>query len=376
MQRKISNLAMSSPRYACALACAMALLSPLTAARAAGGQAATDYSRHQGHAGHQMTHEQIEILKSKIEIYRPYTDEQINAAMARMYDAHEYLSPAGVHADIGILGLGHGYKAEGDALFKQGYAGVAKMYPTAVGLGMTMMDSSHIQQAVDELQAAGAKTIVVLPTEIGENTSLIRQWHYAFGLFDKSSYLDVERIRSKARIVVARPLTASPLLAHILADYVKAESRSPAAETVVLIAHGPEDAADNQKELAVLAGHAAAVQKATGVFEVNSGTLQDDAPPAIRENNVGTIRGWIEAATAAGRRVIMVPVVTVSRSGVTRRIANDLAGLTYTSTVKGVAEHPLFDQWVRESLASAMQGSAARSDRPTATRASPVTASR
>lgn len=319
---------------------------------AADDPAVTDHSQHQGHAGHQMSHEQIEILKSKIELYRPYTDEQINAAMSRMYEAQEYLSPATVRNDIGILGLGHGYKAEGDALFKRGYAGVAEVYPTAVGLGMTMMDSAHIQKSVDQLEAAGAKTIVVLPTEVGDNTSLIRQWDYAFGLSDKSSYLDVPRITSKARIVVAKTPTTSPLLTRILADYVKGVSVKPADEVVVLIAHGPEDPADNQKELGNLASHAAGLKAATGVADVKYGTLQDDAPPEIRQKNVDRMRTWIADATASGKKVIVVPVVIVSRSGVSGRIVKDLAGLTYVSTEKGIAEHALFDQWIRDTVAA------------------------
>lgn len=324
------------------------------AVSAAGEDAtATDHAQHQGPAGHQMTHEQIEILKSKIEIYRPYTDEQINAAMARMYEAQEYLSPPAVRNEIGILGLGHGYKAEGDALFKRGYAGVAAVYPTAVGLGMTMMDSAHIQASVDQLEAAGAKTIVVLPTEVGDNTSLIRQWNYAFGLSDESSYLDVPRIRSEARIVVSRTPTTSPLVTQILADYVRGASRNPAGEVVVMIAHGPEDDADNEKELANLAVHAAGIKAATGVGDVMYCTLQDDAPPAIRQKNVDRMRGWITGAMASGRRVIVVPVVIVSRSGVSGRIAKDLAGLEYVSTEKGIAEHTLFDQWIRETVAAA-----------------------
>jgi len=311
--------------------------------QAAEGDAPMDHSQH---AGHQMSHEQIEILKSKIELYRPYTDEQINAAMSRMYEAQEYLSPPDVRGEIGILGLGHGYKEVGDALFKKGYAGVAAVYPTAVGLGMTMMSSAHIQKSVDELEAAGARTIVVLPTEIGDNTSLIRQWDYAFGRTDTSSYLDVERIRSKARIVLARTPTTSPLLTEILVDYVRNISKDPAKETLVLIAHGPEDPNDNSKELANLAVHAAG--------DVQYGTLQDDAPPAIRQQNVDRMRGWIKAATDAGHRVIVVPVLIVSGSGVSGRIERDLAGLDYINVDKGIAEHPLFDRWIRDTVAAAL----------------------
>jgi len=48
-----------------------------------------------------------------------------------------------------------------------------------------------------------------------------------------------------------------------------------------------------------------------------------------------------------------VPVVVVSRSGVSGRISRDLDGLTYTNTEKGIAEHPLFDQWIRDTVAAA-----------------------
>jgi hypothetical protein len=133
-------------------------------------QAADEHSQHAGHGSHEMTNEQIGILKSKIELYRPYSNEQINAAMARKYDAHDYLSEPALMRDVGVPALGHGYKAE------------------------------------------GAKTIVVLPTEIGDNTSLIRQWEYALGLRDTSSCLDVARIRTAARVIIAKTPTTSPVV--------------------------------------------------------------------------------------------------------------------------------------------------------------------
>jgi hypothetical protein len=92
------------------------------------------------------------------------------------------------------------------------------------------------------------------------------------------------------------------------------------------------------------------------VVLVSHGTLQDDAPPAIRQKNLDRLRGWIASATGAGRRVIVVPVV-VSCSGVSGRITRDLQGLAYTSTIKGIAESPLFDRWVRQTLATALSGS-------------------
>jgi hypothetical protein len=58
---------------AAAIASAFLLLgSP--APRASDGAAATDPARHQGHAGHQMTPEQIVTLKKKVPLYADFTD--------------------------------------------------------------------------------------------------------------------------------------------------------------------------------------------------------------------------------------------------------------------------------------------------------------
>ena len=119
--------------------------------------------------------------------------------MSRMTpDTAVYLSTPAVRDSIGVLGLGHGYAGDGNDQFKAGYAGVATEHPTAVGLGMSMMGSSHIQAAVNQLEAAGATTIIVLPSETSQTSSLSRHWHYIFGLTDNSGYLEVPRVQTKA----------------------------------------------------------------------------------------------------------------------------------------------------------------------------------
>jgi hypothetical protein len=313
----------------------------------------TDHSQHQSHSGHQMTAEQIATLKAKIPLYAQYTDEQINQSMVMMPGDNEaYLSAPAVRDKVGILALGHGYSGGGNEQFKAGYSKIAMVHPTAVGLGMAMMDSAHIQKAVDNLVAAGAETIVVLPTEVGQETSLVRQWDYIFGRRNTSAYLDVPRVKTPAKIVMAQTPTRSPVIGQILADNIRGISRNPAKEAVMLIMHGPEEAADNEKELANLKKHAEAVQRATNIAAVNYASLQDDAPPAIRQANVNRMREWISQQLAAGKTVLVAPVLMTSGGGVSRRIERDLGGLNYTVVDKGITEHPLFDRWVRETVAA------------------------
>jgi len=157
---------------------ALVLASSLAAAVAAlpaGAEDHADHQAHEAHAAHAMSAQDLATLRSKVPLYRSFTDQQINESMGRMHDTEDYLSPAGLRGEVGVLALGHGYGDQGNAQFEAGFAEIAQSRPTAAALGMAMMGSAHIQRAADALEAAGAKTIVVVPTEIGQRTDLTRQ---------------------------------------------------------------------------------------------------------------------------------------------------------------------------------------------------------
>ncbi len=335
------------------MALAMLLLSgpPLPASA---GEEAMDHSMHQGHTGHQMTPEQIAFLRKKVPLYAGFTDEQVNENMSRMApDTQAYLSSDSLRDSIGVLGLGHGYAGDGNEQFKAGYAGVATVHPTAVGLGMSMMDSGHIQAAVSRLEAAGATTIVVLPSETSETSSLVRQWRYILGQDDVSGYLEVPRVKTSAKIIMMRSPTRSPIIGELLADNLKGVSRNPAREAVMIIMHGPESAEENADELRNLEKLAAIVKTVTGIQDVSYGSLQDDAPPQVRAANVQGMRDWIERASASGKTVFVEPVLLTAGGRVTQKIRKDLDGLNYTLVDKGMIGHPLFSRWVSETVAAA-----------------------
>jgi sirohydrochlorin cobaltochelatase len=307
---------------------------------------------HSAHGGHQMTPEQIALLRKKIPLYAGFTDQQINENMSRMApDTEAYLSAPSVRDSIGVLGLGHGYAGDGNEQFKAGYASVALVHPTAVGLGMSMMGSSHIQAAVDKLEAAGATTIVVLPSETSETSSLVRQWHYMFSLTDNSGYLEVPRVRTSAKIIMAKSPTRSPTIGRILGENLRSASRNPASEAALLIMHGPESKEENDDELRNLAKLAAVVKEVTGISEVFYGSLQDDAPPDVRAANVARMRDWIAKTNAAGKSVLVAPVLLTASGRVSQKIGKDLSGLSYTFVDKGMIGHPLFAQWVQDTVA-------------------------
>lgn len=304
------------------------------------------------HAHHHMTDAQFAELREKIPLYREFTDEQVMENMASMGPGiHAYLSEDTVAGNIGVLALGHGYGPTGNEAFKNAYAPTAAKYPTAVALGMAMMSSEHIQTAVDELTAAGADTVLVMPVTTLKSGGLIGQWRYIFDLQAEAPWMSVARVQSDARIVFGPTPTTDPLISAILLDHAKDLSRDPASEVVALIAHGPVDAEENAQELAILEQHATVIRAGRAFAEVRGFTLQDDAPSAVRKANIERIRDWVQAATDRGQRVIVLTTLPVKGS-VQAKIRRDLAGLDYTLSEKGVVENALFSDWVEAVIAS------------------------
>ena len=143
------------------------------------------------HDDHQMTPEMMAELRAKVPLYREYSDQEIMLSMQMMGPNYStYVSNKNLVGEIGVIGLGHGVGDPGDEQFKDAFTSIGKIFPTAVGYGMAMMTSSHIQSAVDDLVAAGVETIVVIPTAYTDDSKLTRQWKYIFGQYDEAPWLE------------------------------------------------------------------------------------------------------------------------------------------------------------------------------------------
>jgi hypothetical protein len=299
-----------------------------------------------------MRPEQFAALREKVPLYQEFTDQQILDSMVRMGpNFHVYLSDATLVGNIGVLALGHGYEPSGNEIFKKAYAPTATKHPTAVGLGMAMMSSAHIQAAVDELTAAGAEKLLIIPTTTLQTGGLIGQWQYVFGLQDDAPWIAVDRIETDAEVVFGKAPTTDPLISLILLEFALERSRDPEKEAVVLVSHGPVSAEDNLKELQALELHASRIRAGRDFAAVAGFTLQDDAPTAVRSANIDTLRGYVEASLVDGKRVIVLTTLPVKGS-VQKKIMRDLDGLDYDFNQKGVMEHPLFRDWVEAQVAS------------------------
>ncbi|MDX2221772.1 MAG: hypothetical protein SFV21_03420 [Rhodospirillaceae bacterium] len=307
--------------------------------------------------GHKMGPEVYAEMRRNIPTYRALTDNEMDLAMGMMGDDMEwYVSDKSLTGEVGVLILAHGTGGGGDRILRDAAAPVADKMPTAIGFGMAMMASDHLQAALDDLTAAGAKTIVVMAAQATESNSLSRQWAYIFGRGDKVAYATVPRVKTSARLIFVPAYGFNPTIAGILLDHAREVSADPGNEVVILVTHGPEEPADNEVELANLQRYADHL-KAEGKFsDVKAVSLQDDALPALREGNVKKMRRYAQTALRQGKKVLIVPAVGQSR-GIQQKLYSDLDGLAFTYNEKGLSQHPAFSRFIGETVQSALAGS-------------------
>lgn len=299
---------------------------------------------------HDISPEVMDELRQNIEAWENASDEEIVLSMRMMSSNYEwYISDQDVSGKTGVLILLHGFGDRGDMVFKEQMQEYAEVMPTAMSMGMSMMMSDHIQLGLDDLVAAGAERIVVIPIVSTEYNTMIRQWQYIFGEYDEPSYASVPKVETDAEVIFASPPGDDPLVAEILLDYAEEISEDPAKEVIIIAAHGPSLAADNKQQLAMMDSLAHIVQEDGGFAAVKAATLQDDAPPEIRDANVVKLRGMVEDATADGKQVIIVTSLIGART-IQKKLRKDLQGLDYRFNAKGLIQHELFLDWIGETV--------------------------
>jgi sirohydrochlorin ferrochelatase len=304
---------------------------------------------------HDHSPETTAKLKEAIPTFQNVPDNVLHMIMKTMREDYAwYISPDATTGKVGVLMLNHGVSEESDQAFRKSLTPIAGRQPTAIGYGMAMTTGDALQQAVDELNARGVDTIVAVDPDTSMHKSLYRQWRYILGLSDKAAYVAVPQIHSKARILLAAPVNDSPLVGQILLDHAKEQSRNPAKEAVVIIAHGPEDNEDNPGDLAEVKKLAAWVQKKGKFARVDAHNIQDDAPAPVRAANVKIFRGMATAAQAQGLEVIVVPYV-INAKGLQPKLQHDLEGLNFRFQEKGISDHPNFVKWINATVSETLK---------------------
>lgn len=280
-------------------------------------------------------------------------------------------------ASYGILLLAHGGDKAWNAEVERLRLSVDREVPVETALGMA--DAKAIASASRRLKERGAEKIVAVPLFVHSRSEVMDQTRYVLGMAQEHSEVlrralegmakahgaagaahaghkmpagahhhsfSLERAVPKVPAVLTDALDGDPLVSAVLLSRARTLSRERERETVVLVAHGPNDPKALPAWEKDLGAHAQFIARNGGFREARAFMLRDDAGPKVRGEAVKALRAYIEARSADGR-VLVVPAL-LARGGIEQKIPKDLAGLRYAWDGKTLLPDPGFEKWLRE----------------------------
>ena len=131
----------------------------------------------------------------------------------------------------------------------------------------------------------------------------------------------------------------------MLVERARELSKDPARESVLIIAHGPEDDGENERWLKMIDQRADAVRKTAKFKVVHVETLREDWP-AERVISEKRIREFAEQAGKDGNKVLVIPY-RVSGFGPYAQVLKDIP---YVADSKGLLPSAGVEHWVRRQI--------------------------
>jgi hypothetical protein len=166
-------------------------------------------------------------------------------------------------------------------------------------------------------------------------------------------------VQSSVPIRMTSALDHHAVVAEILSDRAAAIATNPARDVLILVAHGPNDDAENSQWLADMRSLAKQVAASHHYVRIECATLRDDAPAAVREAATAELRKKIQNADNEGYHAIVVPLL-LSYGGIENGLRERLDGVEHILSPKPLLPDPRIAQWVLTS-ASASESAASAS---------------
>lgn len=292
--------------------------------------------------------------------------------MQREARRHEALEPR----DIGVVFLAHGADYHWNETMRQAARPLEQRYK--IEYCFSMADQPLVERAVRRLEARGAKAIVIVrvfglessfqsniermigfdveqasPSAAAGKIDHRHQEHesghdHGAGHGHASGDRDgpPARIRSAAPITTVGGIEADSLFAAALLDRARELSRDPRRETVILVAHGAREDAENEHWLKVLDALASQMRVNGGAEfrAIHYATWREDWPDK-RAAWISKVQDMVREASRDGGRALVIPTRTTARGSE----QTFLAGLSF-ELGSGFAPHPLFARWLEEKI--------------------------
>lgn len=259
---------------------------------------------------------------------------------------------------LGILVMAHGGGKTWNNEVTDALAPLGADHPMEIAFGMA--DAVSLQAGVSALEARGVLDIAVVRLFVS-GESFKERTEQILGLAPGAPARPADddtghdshgghsmafwRLDTNAAFALSREgLSDAPEMGEVLVERARALSRDPARESVLVLAHGPGDDAENQRWLDKIDARADAVRQAMPFREVKVETLREDWPEK-REAAERRVRAFVEAADRAGTAIV-IPF-RVQGFG---PYAEVLEGLDYVSDGRGLVPSPEVEQWARRQV--------------------------
>jgi sirohydrochlorin ferrochelatase len=273
---------------------------------------------------------------------------------------------------IGVLVMAHGGGAVWNAEVETMLAPLAKDYPLELAFGMA--EAASLEGAVKKLEARGVDRIAIVRLFISGESFLDRTeqilglapgadpkpapaahdghdahaGHGAPAAAHASMGHDMAlwRIETKSSFAISKEgLADAPEMGAVLVERVRALSTDPKNESILILAHGPGDDAEDQRWLKMIDQRAEAVRRFAPFKAVRAETLREDWPEK-RVVSEARIRAFVETGSRNGGRVIVIPF-RVAGFG---PYAGVLKDLNYVADSKGLLPSDEVEHWVRRQV--------------------------
>jgi sirohydrochlorin ferrochelatase len=266
---------------------------------------------------------------------------------------------------VGTILVAHGADSGWNAAVEWLATQVHTGGPVSVAFLMGDGARTHtFQDAVSQLQKAGATRVVVVPILVSSHSGHYEQVRYLTRATDTLDaemqhhlmMAGIERVPADVPLYATAALDDAPELAHVLADRARAIATAPARQAVVLIGHGPNSAEDNAAWMVNLRAVADSIRSRGGFADVQVGLVRDDAPAAVRAEAVVELRELITLENrATGQPVVVIPIL-IANGGMSRTtLPGDVAGLPVVYAGTALLPHAELARWVERRVREAVR---------------------
>ncbi|PCJ24645.1 MAG: hypothetical protein COA96_08970 [SAR86 cluster bacterium] len=265
---------------------------------------------------------------------------------------------------FGLLVMAHGADEQWNQGVIDSLEPLRQNFPIEVAFGMA--DAASLQESVSRLESQGVNQIGVVRLFIS-GESWYERTLQILGIEDGAPTKPMDahsdsdmpahsmafwKIDSNASFSVSKEgLAEAEEMDDVLLSRFLGLSKNPAMESVVILAHGPGDDAENERWINYIQQRTAKIQQETSVHDVKVFTLREDWQDK-REVAEQQIRNHIQNANSNGRSVIVVPF-RVQGFG---PYAEVLAGQRYEADKLGLIPHENVTVWIENQAELTREG--------------------